>query len=43
VPGSLWHVTAHDDDTAEQGAARLSVDAWLHTQGLEIHTQEDLL
>jgi hypothetical protein len=34
IPGGLWVVTAHDEDTADQAAARLSVDAWLATQGL---------
>lgn len=34
IPGALWCVTAHDEDTASQAAARLGVDAWLATQGL---------
>lgn len=41
VPGALWHVTAHDDDTIEQAAARLSAAAWLDTQGLALWREEE--
>lgn len=41
IPGALWHVTAHDNDTAEQAAARLGVDAWLGTQGLALWREEE--
>lgn len=40
IPGSLWVVTAHDDDTPPERAARPTVDAWLATHGLEIQTPE---
>lgn len=36
IPGSLWHVTSHDDDTPEQASARLPVDAYLATQWLAL-------
>lgn len=41
IPGARWHVTAYDDDTDEQAAARLSVDAWLAAQGLALHTPDE--
>lgn len=34
VPGAQWCVTAHDDDTPEQAAARLSVADFLETHRL---------
>lgn len=39
IPGALWHVTAHDDDTPH--TARLSVADWLATQGLQLYTPTD--
>lgn len=41
IPGALGHVTAHDDDTIEQAAARLGVEAWLDTQGLALWREEE--
>lgn len=41
IPGSLWHVTRHDDDTPEQAAERLPVDAYLATQGLALHSASE--
>lgn len=39
IPGGMWHVTAHDDDTPD--TPRLSVADWLATQGLRIYTPPD--
>lgn len=36
VPGALWCVTAHDDDTPEQADARASVADFLETHRLAI-------
>ena len=33
-PGAVWTLTAHDDDSPEQAAARPTVDAWLESLGL---------
>lgn len=41
IPGASWHVTAHDDDTTEQAAARLSAADWLTTQGLALYAPPD--
>lgn len=41
IPGSLWVVTAHDDDTPQQRAARPTVEAWLTAQGLALYTPEE--
>jgi hypothetical protein len=41
IPGALWVVTAHDDDTSEQAAARMDMLDWLATQGLALHTSPD--
>lgn len=41
IPGASWHVTAHDDDTESQAAARLDLRSWLTTQGLRIYTPPD--
>jgi hypothetical protein len=43
IPGALWVVTAHDDDTDEQAAARMDMPDWLATQGLALYTPEDTL
>ena len=41
IPGSLWVVTAHDDDTPPERAARPTVEAWLTAQGLALYTPPD--
>lgn len=33
-PGAVWTITAHDDDSPEQAAARPTVDGWLESLGL---------
>jgi hypothetical protein len=39
IPGALWHITAHDDDSP--GTARAGVADWLATQGLQLYTPPD--
>lgn len=41
IPGALWAVTAHDDDTNEQAAARASVATYLATHELALYTPPD--
>jgi hypothetical protein len=41
IPGGLWHVTAHDDDTPEERDARLSAEDFLATHDLALYTPED--
>lgn len=41
VPGALWVVTAHDDDTPQQRAGRPTVGAWLTAQELAPYTPEE--
>lgn len=36
IPGSLWCVTAHDDDSPD--TARAGVADWLAAQGLQLYT-----
>lgn len=39
IPGGLWHITAHDDDTPD--TPRAGVADWLAAQGLALYTPPD--
>jgi hypothetical protein len=41
IPGAQWYVAAHDEDTAEQAAARVSVAAWLAEHGLALWSEAE--
>ena len=41
IPGSLWVVTAHDDDTPQQRAERPTVESFLASCGLALYTPEE--
>lgn len=41
IPGSLWVITDHDNDTPQQRAARPTVESFLAAQGLALYTPEE--